>query len=216
MEVLKQCPLFAGIETAQLEALLTCLGAVRRSYKKEAYILSMGDRALSVGIVLSGGVHVVQEDFWGRRVILTHVGPGGLFGEAFSCAQVERLPVAAVATGPAEVLLVDYRKIVTACSSACEFHTRLIANMLGILAQKNIALTQKMTHLGKGTIREKLLSFLSELAVEGGGPEVVIPFDRQGLADYLGVDRSALSRELGQMKRDGLLDYRKNHFTLTQ
>ena len=208
------CPLFAGIETAQLDALLTCLTAVKRSYRKGAFIYRAGETAVSVGIVESGGVRVVQEDFWGHRMILAHILPGGLFAEAFSCAQEPRLPVSVIAAEASTVLLVDYRKIVTTCSSSCLFHAQLVMNMLRILAEKNIQLTRKMEHLSRRSTRDKLLSYLSAQAVQAGSSTLEIPFNRQELADYLCVDRSALSRELGLMQTEGLLDYDKNRFTL--
>lgn len=213
-EVLRRCPLFAGIDEGSLEALLGCLEAVRKPFCRDEFVLLAGDRAVAVGVVLSGGVRVVQEDFWGHRMILSHVEPGGLFGEAFSCAADNILPISVVAAGPAEVLFINYRKIVSSCTSACAFHTRLIMNMMRVLADKNIQLTRKMGHLARRTTREKLLSFLSAQAVQAGGSTVELPFNRQELADYLCVDRSALSRELGLMRAQGLIRYEKQQFVL--
>jgi len=214
--MLKNCPLFADIAEDQLAQLLVCLSAKRQTYQKDAFIFRVQEPAVHVGIVLSGGANVIQEDFWGSRAILTHAAPGELFGEAFACAGegAKRLPVSVIAAEASEILLVDYRKIVTVCSSACGFHARLISNMLQILAEKNIMLTRKMEYLSKRSLRAKLLAYLSSQAVRAGKNTVEIPFDRQELADYLGAERSALSRELGSMKRDGLLDYKKNKFTL--
>lgn len=211
---LYSCPLFAGIAQDEFEALFQCLSAKRQLYKKDAFVFRAEERAIWVGIVVSGGVNVIQEDFWGNRTILTHVQPGELFGEAFSCAGVPRLPVSVIATKPSEILLIDYSKIAAVSSSPCAFYGRLISNMLRILADKNIRLTQKMERLSKRSIREKLLSFLSAQAVQAGSNELTIPFNRQELADFLCVERSALSRELGEMKKDGLLDYQKNRFVL--
>lgn len=214
IEILKECPLFAGIEPGELAALLDCLSARRQHYARDAFIFRAGDAALYVGVVLSGGVNVIQEDFWGARTILTHIAPGGLFGEAFSCTETRQLPVSVVATEASQIMLIDYRKIITACSSACVFHAMLIANMLRILADKNILLTRKIEYLSRKTIRERLLAFLSAQAVQAGSRDITIPYNRQELADFLSVERSALSRELALMKKDGLLDYRKNRFTL--
>lgn len=212
-EKVKRSPLFAGVDERQLESLLVCLKAVKRQYRKDEFVFAAGDKATSVGIVLSGGVRVLQEDFWGHRTILAHIEPGGLFGEAFSCAGKDVLPVSVAASDPCEILLIDYRRIVTTCSSTCAFHTRLVMNMMRILAEKNILLTQKIEHLSKRTTREKLLSFLSAQAIFSG-TTVDIPFNRQELADYLCVDRSALSRELGAMQAEGLIKYDKNSFEL--
>ena len=214
IQTIKGCPLFKGISDAQLQSLFDCLSAKKEAYKKDDFIFRVDDRAVLVGVVISGGANVIQEDFWGNRTILTHIDPGELFGESFSCAETERLPVSVIATEASEIMFMDYRKIVTVCSSACVFHSQLISNMLRILADKNILLTRKMEFISKRTTREKLLSFLSAQAMQTKKNKVIIPFNRQELADFLCVERSALSREMSLMKKDGLLDYEKNRFTL--
>lgn len=215
-EITLRSPLFAGIESDQMNSLLDCLNAVTRVYRREEFVFLAGDKARSVGVVLSGGVYVLQEDFWGHRNIVALVDAGGLFGEAFSCAEEDTFPVSVMATKKTEVMLIDYRKITTTCSSACVFHMQLIKNMMRVLAEKNILLTEKIGYLGKRTTREKLSAFLSTLAMEAGTNIIEIPFNRQELADYLGVDRSALSRELGKMQTEGLLKYKKKCFELTR
>lgn len=190
-EILKTSPLFAGIDANQLESLLICLNAVKRKFHKDEFIFLAGSKATSVGIVVSGGVRVLQEDFWGRRMILAQLDPGELFGEAFSCAEKDALPVSVIASEASEVMLIDYRKIVTTCSSTCIFHTKLVMNMMRILAEKNILLTRKIEHLSKRTTRDKLLSFLSARAVSTGNTTVEIPFNRQELRGTARVRQSA-------------------------
>lgn len=212
--IIEKCPLFAGIEQNNIRALLDCLAATKHRYEKDEFVFMSDDPAKFVGIVLSGGVNVIQEDFWGNRTILIHIEQCGIFAEAFSCAGVDKLPVSVVASAASEILLIDYKKIITVCSSTCVFHAQLISNMLQVLATKNIMLTRKMEHISQRTTREKLLSFLSELAVLSKSNDIIIPYNRQELADFLCVERSALSRELMQMKKDGLLDYDKSRFVL--
>ena len=214
LDIIKGCPLFAGIADGDLWHLLDCLRAVRCSYSKDAYVFSAGDAVESVGVVLSGNVHVLQEDYWGARTILAQIPPGGLFGEAFSCAGVERLPVSALAADKSEVLLLDYRRIVTTCSTACAFHAALIQNMLKLLAQKNILLTQKMEIITRRTTRARLLAYLSAQAIQAGQSRFTIPFDRQQLADYLSVERSAMSAEISRMQAEGLIWSRRSEFEL--
>ena len=211
---LRSCSLFSGIDEEKIDALLSCLGARNQRYEKSAFIFRADDKASLVGVVLSGSVNVIQEDYWGNRTILAHIGQSGLFGEAYSCAGVEKLPVSVVAADDCEVLFLDYRKIITTCSSACTFHTQLVFNMINILANNNMRLAKKLEHVSKRSIREKLLSFLSAEAVRQKSSTIKVPFDRQELAEFLGVDRSALSRELSNMKKEGLVDYGKNRFTL--
>ncbi len=214
MESLQTSPLFSGIAADDIPKLLSCLSAREQSFGRGEYVFRAGENAGGVGIVLSGGVNVAQEDFWGNRSILARIEPGGLFGEAFSCARVEKLPVSVAATADSRVLLIDYAKIVGYCPSTCQFHARLIENMLGILAQKNVMLTEKMEFLSRRSTREKLLAYLSAQAARRGRSSFAIPFSRQELADYLCVDRSAMSAELGKMSRDGLVRFNKNKFEL--
>ena len=213
-DVLISCELFDGISQDDLRALLHCLNAHVRSYEKSAFIFSMGDAVTSIGIVLSGAAHVIKEDYWGARAILAHIEPGGLFGEAFTCAGIDQLPLSVSAAEKTEVLLIDYRRIIQTCSNACNFHTRLVMNMLRLLARKNIMLTQKIEVLTRKTTREKLLSYLSAQAIHAGSSRFQIPFNRQALADYLSVERSAMSAELSKMQRDGLIKTDRRHFEL--
>lgn len=213
-DIILGCQLFAGVKKDELDELLDCLSAKQRSYVRDDFIFRVDEQAEHVGIVLSGGVNVIQEDFWGNRNILAHIEPGELFGEAFSCAELNRLPVSVIATEDSEILLINYRKIISVGASSCVFYTRLISNMLGILAAKNILLTRKIEHLSKRTTRDKILSFLSAQAIQAKSNDLTIPLNRQELADYLCVERSALSRELGNMKNDGLIEFNKNRFVL--
>ena len=216
LNILCASPLFAGINETDLDYMLKCLSARKSAYTKDEYILSTGDAITDVGIVLSGSVNIIKEDFWGNRAILAKVQPGEMFGEAFAFANIQKLPVSAVATEKSEILFVDFGKIATTCSSACLFHTQLIQNILKILANKNIMLTQKLEHIVKRTTREKLLSYLSEQAIKSGSNTFSIPFNRQELADYLSVDRSAMSNELCKLRDEGILEFYKNHFKLSK
>ena len=194
--------------------MLECLGASRKTYDKNGFIFLSGETVRYTGIVISGAIHVLSEDFWGRRVILTRIGPGGLFGEAFACAGIENFLVSVIAAETTVVLFLDCGKIFTLCSSACTFHADLLKNLTRILAEKNVMLMQKLEHITQRTTREKLLSYLSEQARRAGDSTFDIPFSREELACYLSVERSAMSAELSRMRADGLLRYQKNHFEL--
>jgi CRP-like cAMP-binding protein len=211
---LVNCPLFEKISLGDLEGLLVCLQARAKSYKKDSSIFTAGEEIRSVGILLSGEVHILEYDFWGNRSIVTRIESGELFGEAFACAEVKSSPVTVTAVEDSEVLFIDYKKTVTACPSACKFHTRLIQNMLKIVAQKNIMLLKKLEHISRRTTREKLLSYLSFQALRGKSASFDLRFNRQELADYLSIDRSAMAAELGRMSADGIISFHKNHFEL--
>lgn len=214
LPTIKKCPLFAGIDDSGLKTLLDCLSASLVPYEKNSFVFMADDAVTNIGVVLSGRVHVLKEDFWGNRSILDHIGPGGLFGEAFSCAEVPKLPVSVIAAEKSDILLVDYRRIIRTCTSACAFHTGLIQNMMRILARKNVMLTQKLEYVTRRTTREKLLSYLSAQAGQAGSNSFEIPYNRQELAEYLSVDRSAMSGELGRMRDDGILRFHRNSFEL--
>jgi CRP-like cAMP-binding protein len=212
----KTCPLFEGISEADLELLLACLSSRRRNYSKGNFIFSAGQRPGEVGVILTGSAHILKEDFRGNRNLLAEIRAGDLFAEGIVCAGVEKFPVSVVAQEDTDALLLDYRRIITSCRSACVFHRRLIENMLRVLARKNMLLVDKMEHITKRTTREKLLSYLARQAELNGTLEFDIPFDRRMLADYLSVDRSALSDELSKMRNAGLIAFRKNHFALSE
>ncbi|MVB11461.1 Cyclic nucleotide-binding domain protein [Caprobacter fermentans] len=213
-DAFKKIPLFEGIQPEELRQMLSCLHAKRKSYAKQEMILLEGQPASFVGIVLSGSVLILKEDYRGNRMIIAEATAGQLFAEAFSCAEIDRLPVTVVSAEDSTVLWIDYRRAVSVCSSACRFHSRLIQNMLRILAFKNILLSRKIEYLSKRTTREKLLAFLADQAGGARGEEFSIPFSRQELADYLCVDRSALSAELGKLQREGVLKFHRNRFLI--
>jgi CRP-like cAMP-binding protein len=213
-ETLAECDLFAGIAPEQLPALLGCLGTRRRSYRKGEFILRVGGRSDSVGILTCGGADVIREDFWGNRSIIARLGPADLFAEAFVCAGTASLPVSVVSLGDATVLFLDFSRIIGICSNACAFHGTLVKNMLRVLAAKNVALTRKLEDMAQRTTRDKLLSYLSRQALQAGSASFTIPFNRQELADYLSVERSALSAELSRMRTAGLIRCHKSSFEL--
>jgi CRP-like cAMP-binding protein len=212
--LLQRCPLFAGIGENELEKLLACLSVRHSGFEKGNYIFSAGDKPKSVGIVLSGCIHIVRDDFWGKRTIVERLEPPALFAEAFSCAGLSNLPVSIVAAEKSAILLIDYRKIITVCASSCPVHATLINNMLTDIARKNVMLMQKLEYSTSRTTREKLLAYLSFQAQQQKTGVFEIPFNRQELADYLAVDRSAMSAELGKMRDEGIVRIDKNKFEL--
>ena len=212
--ILEGCALFSGIEKEDIPGLLACLGATERSFRRQQQILSEGEPARFVGILLSGSAQVVSQDIYGNRSIVGQVRPGQLFGESFACAGAESLPVSVVAEENCDAMLIDCRRITTACSNACGFHNQMIYNLLQAVAQKNLQFHQRLEITQKRTTREKLMAFLLGEAKTAGSREFTIGFDRQALADYLGVERSAMSAELGKLQREGVLETTRSHFRL--
>lgn len=211
-----RCPLFDGIDPSDISGMLSCLGARRMRYEKGVVILSEGAPAQDMGIVLSGQIQLIRTDFYGNRSIILNILPGQLFAESFACSKAAQLPVSVIATENSEVLLLDCRRVLSTCHNACAFHNRIIFNLLQIVADRNLALHRKALITAKRTTREKLMTYLHLEAKDAGCPAFTISFDRQGLADYLEVDRSGLSAEMSKLKREGILDYYKNSFRLLQ
>lgn len=212
--LLVHCPPFEHFTEEELTPMRYALQAKKSVYQKDSFVFSAGDPAVYIGVVLSGKVHVIQEDYWGNRSILTSLLPGELFGEAFACAQVEVFPVSVMASEPSSVLLLDYRNMFTAHATSYSFYAKLAQNMTKILAKKNIMLTGKIRHITRRSNRAKILSYLSSQAEMRGSNPFTLPFNRQKLADYLSIDRSSLSRELSSMQNDGLIQFQKSTFHL--
>ena len=212
--VILSSQLFSGITEDELSGMLACLGARKESFPKDTFLMRSGDPAESIGLVLSGNVLVIQEDIWGNRNILSKAGPGQTFAAAYACAPGSLLNVSVSAETPVTAMFLNVRRVLNVCPSACSHHSRIIRNLIGELAAKNLRFGEKLTHMGQRTTRAKLMSYLSAEAQRLGSYEFDIPFSRQQLADYLAVERSGLSLELGKMKKDGLLDFHKSHFVL--
>ncbi|NLT18187.1 MAG: Nitrogen fixation regulation protein FixK [Firmicutes bacterium ADurb.Bin080] len=214
-EALALSPLFEGITEKDILPLLSCLTFKEREFSPGETILAEGERVDSVGLVISGGAHISMNDFWGNRSIVADLGPGDIFGEVYALSGGTNLSgVEVVAYQSSEILFLNFKRMITVCSSACDFHNRLISNLLKIVGEKNLMITEKMRCLTKRSTREKLLSYFSLESKKQGKNQISIPFNRQELADYLSVDRSAMSAELSRMKEEGIIDYRKNSFVL--
>lgn len=214
IKLFKKCPLFANIEEENLLGMLDCLNARKITAKKDSIIFHEGDPATQIGIVLSGNVQVVRDDYYGNRSIVATIEEGHLFAESFACSQIQKLPVTILASTDCEVMLIDSERILTTCSNACEFHGKLIHNLLKIVANKNLLLNQKIEVTSKRTTREKLMTYLLNQAKKEGSNTFYIPFDRQGLADYLEVERSAMSAELSKLCKSGVIETKKNWFRI--
>ena len=214
LDLLEGLPLFGGISRNDIPMILKRLKAVVSSYEKGEYIRSEGDTADFIGILLEGEIHVLQDDYYGNRNLNFSFRAGDLFAEAFACAGAMELPVDILAMSKVKILFLNRNQLFDECSKNCEFHSILICNLLKIVARKNMLLNQKLSYSSHKTTAEKVMAYLSDQAKMHHSSEFTIPFDRQGLADYLGVDRSALSAEIGKLQKQGRLITRKSYFKL--
>ena len=208
--------IFAGLDGEEIAKALPCLGARLHSFGEGEYVLREGETTTQVYVLLEGGVNVIREDWWGNRNIITTVAPGGTFAESYACTEGTPLAVSAVTTRASTLLTLKARKIMVGCSSGCPYHVRLTQNLVGDVAQHNLALNSKLTYLSQRSTREKLLAYLSDESRRAASPTFTIPFNRQQLADFLSVNRAAMSNELCKMRGEGILDFDRSRFTLRE
>ncbi|MDD5923312.1 MAG: Crp/Fnr family transcriptional regulator [Clostridia bacterium] len=214
ISILKRTKMFAGVKDDEIKSLISCLGARVFTYKKGEYVLRQGEHLSDIIVLVEGNLHIQKDDYWGNRSILSQVAVGEMFGEAYVAPESGVLLNDVVAVEDSTVIFFDVRRVITTCSSACRFHTLVLQNMFFAISEKNKKLVQKLGHMSKRSTREKLISYLSEEAKRQNSASFVIPFNRQQLADFLSVDRSAMSNELCKMRDEGLLEFDKSAFKL--
>lgn len=212
--VIKKSAFFDKINEREIESMLGCLMAKTENVRKDEYVLRAGDTTKSVGLLLSGAILIIQEDYWGNRNIRERMMPGQIFAEAFACVPDAVMDVSVVADEDSIIMWLNVDRILHTCPTACSHHSRMIRNLLSDLAANNLRSSEKLTHVSRRSTREKLLSYLSAESQKQGKREFLIPFSRQQLADYLSVERSAMSAEISKMKKEGLITTDKNRFCL--
>ncbi len=214
ISVLKRTQMFAGVGDDEIASMLSCLGARLHTYKKNEYVFRQGEHLSDITVLVEGNLHIQKDDYWGNRSILSQISVGEMFGEAYVAPESGALLNDVVAVEDSAVIFFDVKRIITTCSSACRFHAMVVQNMFFAISEKNRRLVQKLGYMSKRSTREKLISYLSEEAKSQNSASFSIPFNRQQLADFLSVDRSAMSNELCKMRNEGLLEFEKNWFKL--
>ena len=212
--ILKRTQMFSGVGVDEIDSMLSCLGARLCNYTKGEYVIRQGEHLSDILVLVDGILHIQKDDYWGNRSILGEISAGEMFGEAYVAPGSGTVLNDVVAIEKSAVIFFDVKRILTTCSSACKFHSMVVQNMFFAISEKNRKLVQKLGHMSKRTTREKLISYLSEEAKKQNGSKFTIPFNRQQLADFLSVDRSAMSNELCKMRDEGLLMFEKNQFVL--
>ena len=214
VSLLKRTKLFSGVGDDDILSMLNCLNATVREYSKGEYAFRQGEYIRNLMILAAGRLHIQEEDYWGNLNILNEIRPGEMFGEAYIVPNSGPLMNDVIAIEESVVLFFDMERILTVCPSACPFHTRLVKNIFYTISDKNKSLVQKLSYMSQRSTREKLLSYLSDEAKRQNSSSFSIPFNRQQLADFLSVDRSAMSNELCKLRDEGMLDFHKNEFAL--
>lgn len=216
LALLTHTALFATLITEEITHALGCLGAYRRRYQARQFIVHAQDPLSDIGLVLEGTIQIITEDTLGNRSITATFGTGELFGETLASAQTHISHVSVVADTDCHILYMKLHKITTPCAKACQFHARIIENLVGILGQRNLMMNRKLSILSQRSTRDKLLAYLAWQNQDHGTHAFDIPYNRDELADYLCVNRSALSREISHMVSEGLIANERNHFTLLE
>jgi len=214
LPVLKKTKLFAGVGEDEIGAMLTCLGAVFRTYKKGEYVFRQGDFLREIMVLAEGKLHIQNNDYWGNCSIIHVVEVGEMFGEAYIAPDSGTILNDVAAVEPAVVIFFDVNRILHVCPSACKFHAKVVQNLFYAISGRNRKLVSKLRIASRRTTRDKLMEYLSEEAKRQGKSSFRIQFNRQQLADFLSVDRSAMSSELGKMRDEGLIEFERNRFTL--
>ena len=214
IEILRRTQLFSGVSDSEISAMLNCLQARSMTFKKGEYIYREGEHLDNITVLVKGKLLIQHDDFWGNRNIINVIHVGEMFGEAYVAPESGVLHNDVVAEEDSVIIFFDIRKILTVCPSACRFHSMVIQNLFFAISEKNRRLVQKIGHMSKRSTRAKLLSYLSDEAKRHNSSHFTIPFTRQQLADFLCVDRSAMSNELCKMRDEGIVKFEKNEFTL--
>ena len=214
LQIIKNSTLFQGLSWDELSEALKALNARKRSFKKDELLLSAGDLTDDLGMVLSGSVIIESNDIWGNRTIINHAAAGDYYAEAFSIMPDEHLYVDVRANEPTVVALFDMSQLQNLRNTHPAWVVKLFSNLLTISIRKNMILSKRSFHTSPKSVRGRVMSYLNSVAVKTHKREFDIPFDRQHMADYLNLDRSALSKELSKMRDDGLIVYHKNHFKI--
>lgn len=214
VSILKKTQMFAGVGENEISEMLSCLDARLYNYKRGEYVLRQGEHLRDVLVLVEGELHIQNDDYWGNRSILGRISVGDMFGEAYLAPESGGILNDVIAVEDSAVIFFDVKRVLTSCSSACRFHAMVVQNMFFAISEKNRKLVQKLGHMSRRSTREKLISYLSEEAKKNNSSCFSIPFNRQQLADFLSVDRSAMSNELCKMRDAGLLEFDKNSFRL--
>lgn len=212
--ILKNTQLFSGASDEDIEAMLGCLQARLCTYKKGEYVLREGERIERLMMLVKGELHIQRDDYWGNRSIISMVGVGEMFGEAYAAPESGPLMNDVLAVEDSAVIFLDIGKLLTVCPNGCKFHAMAVKNLFFAISEKNRKLVRKLGYMSRRTTREKLIAYLSEEAKRQNSGSFSIPFNRQQLADFLSVDRSAMSNELCRLRDEGLIEFEKNRFRL--
>ncbi|MDD2233781.1 MAG: Crp/Fnr family transcriptional regulator [Desulfitobacteriaceae bacterium] len=210
IDVLIKSALFDNIETNDLRTMLACLKPKISKFHKNDLIAAAGEKFEKMGIMLSGEAAVIKENIAGNRMIMAILQPGDLFGEAVVFSHKSVWPATIIAQKPCYAMFLAREKILGQCNKACNWHRTIIENMLRLISDKTLMLNKQVEYLSMKSMREKISSFLIEQYEKAGDTTFILPMMRNELADFLNVSRPSMSREMGRMRDEGIIDFHKS------
>ena len=213
-EFFKKCPLFDKTDDEELDIILNSRYTNVRNFPKNQVIIAEGDSTDHIGIVLSGSVQIVRNDYYGNRSIIAHIEPTQIFAEVFAFSVISAMPVSVISTAESRIMLIDLKNLLNEISDKNAFYAKLTNNLLKVITEKNLKLNEKIEIISKRTTREKLMTFLLSQAKLNQSDTFTIPYDRQALADFLEVDRSAMSAEISKLRAEGIIESNRSEFKL--
>lgn len=213
-EFIKNCPLFDKIDDEELNIILNSRYTNVRNFSKNQVIIAEGEKTNHVGIVLSGAVQIVRNDYYGNRSIIAHIEPTQIFAEVFAFSEIRAMPVSVISTAESRIMLIELKNLLNEFLDENTFYSKLTNNLLRLITEKNLKLNEKIEIISKRTTREKLMTFLMSQAKLNRSDTFTIPYDRQALADFLEVDRSAMSAEISKLRAEGIIESNRSVFKL--
>ncbi len=213
-EIIKRCPLFDKMDDKELNAILKSPYTKIQNFSKNHTVIADGSNTDHIGIVISGSVQIVRNDYYGNRSIIAHIEPPQIFAEVFVFSEVKAMPVSVIAASDSRIMLIKPKDILNKNPDGNAYYTKLSNNLLRIVTGKNLKLNEKIEIISKRSTREKIMTFLMSQAKLNKSNTFTIPYDRQALADFLEVDRSAMSAEISKLRAEGIIESKRSQFKL--
>ena len=213
-EALQNNRLFLDMNALEINTALYILNARYQTFEKGKIILHAGGQTDCVCLVISGSVTIENNDMWGNRTILNIVDSDDFFAETYAILKDEIMMVDAVANEQCAIMFLRIGGLFGSGFEGQPWSNKLVRNLLMISANKNLILSGRSFHISPKTARGRIMAYLNSVSLKKHSKVFDIPFDRQQMADYLNLERTALSKELSRMKREKIIDFKKNHFEI--
>ncbi len=210
LSLIARSPLFKNLDPSSLPLIFQHLHAEVRRFPAQALIASEGDPCTGIGIVLGGSIDVKKIHLSGKETTITEITPSETFGEVIIFSDHKTYPSALISQQKTTLLFISEEEILR----LCRFNHVFLKNLMGLLSNKVLMMSDKVRILSYDRLRQRIASYLIGFYHKTHSSTFTVPHNRQEMADYLSMPRPSLSRELKNMKTEGLISYRRNQFTL--